>query len=1079
MPQPVKETQINEICWVSSQNTQNFQLADKIPHKPKEISFWNDIPMFHSENTNIEEPLNKFVIEKIEILNSKKILHGKFQKAIITGLFSETQFKIGQKVTIVPCICCKKIKMLEKDESFSYEELIFDSSDLINDSNKTIFLINDTNNIILIEDDILTATSFCSALKCINYPLIQSLIADLSFQFANPCLINGILTHTLIQSALMEKKTTFTFLINKLKNIIKDNLLLIYSCNISDRIAENSVIKNIKNILSFLDKNFQVKKVEHKVLSTLLSLKGSIDCLGSDFIIEIKTGKTLSLEHRSQAILYSLLMMENNDSSVYKTYLYYVQSDNIIDIDIKHEEIINLLKIRNDIACNKSLISCDCPEGSICYVINSIKKLPESHFLRKQYEAIEFEATREKTYFEATKISQNNEKLWLKTVEHIATNEYIYIYSINHKYITLGVLDSYEKDNIVIILRESINLDKNLFISLDNDTHFLKYMRWSLVNIAYQQYQKGSFKGFGIDSFLLPGQEYGFEISSCIEENEDQCSLKSDDLFELSDDIEFNSLDGNLSDDLKFNSLDIDPDFSSNSCKNNDINLERKQNDKLVNTEPYLQSSCSQQTTNTFKTKFFDSIFSTDVENIRCEDISDLENITNTNNKVSKINNDGSKVNHINKINDNKDINKVNDNKDINKANHINADKTSTINKDSNKVNKINDNKDNKPSKIINDNNKHIVDCSQISNNIKSSTPTVLFNEISANSDHSPYFDIPSSRDAFKNYKYSIPEIFRNEFLKLNDEQKQALFLSLNCPNYKIIHGMPGTGKSTVISLLIKILIFYQKKVLLVCFTHLAIQNILSKIGKVKCYRAKKEFLKFNNSQELNQYFKNIELVAGTCYSFNDPVYLNRKFDYCVIDEGSQMHLLLSLIPISISERFCIVGDHLQLSPLCKKSQELKTSLFQYLINNCSILNHQYRMGDSIMRLSNTLFYNNALIGFGGISNVVFYDSNKIDFIGIIKNAKNCVILCYFNSKVRELSAINKDITITTIDRFQGSENDEVIVVFDPIERCEVLENPERLNVALTRARKRLILIGNKERMVKIPLFKQLIDLIL
>lgn len=345
------------------------------------------------------------------------------------------------------------------------------------------------------------------------------------------------------------------------------------------------------------------------------------------------------------------------------------------------------------------------------------------------------------------------------------------------------------------------------------------------------------------------------------------------------------------------------------------------------------------------------------------------------------------------------------------------------------------------------------------------------------------YFELFSqkiSQSPTAKNKIGIPEIFKHDFLQLNENQRSALFLALNCENYKIIHGFPGTGKSKVITLLIKIMCFLKKKVLLICYTNLAIDNILSKLT-IKYYRALKDTNTFDSMEKLKEYLDGIELVAGTCYSFTDIIFLQRRFEMCIIDEASQQHFLLTLIPISICNKFVLVGDHLQLKPLTNSNSLLNISLFEYLSKkNVSELRVQYRMGDNIMKLSNYMFYDNKMKGIGKEGYIEFVQLKTLEtqIKQVVDEIKgNIVILCYFNSTVYNLRKI-VDCRIETIDRFQGSEADVVIVIFYPIIKNNIMCSRERLNVAMTRARKRLILVGDKVEMKKIGLFREMFNVL-
>lgn len=102
---------------------------------------------------------------------------------------------------------------------------------------------------------------------------------------------------------------------------------------------------------------------------------------------------------------------------------------------------------------------------------------------------------------------------------------------------------------------------------------------------------------------------------------------------------------------------------------------------------------------------------------------------------------------------------------------------------------------------------------------------------------------------------------------------------------------------------------------------------------------------------------------------FRSPIFSERQFDYCIVDEASQITLPVCLGPIRLAEAFVLVGDHYQLPPLVKnpeaKEGGLDISLFKLLSEAqpqaVVSLEHQYRMCEEIMTLSNELIYSGRL----------------------------------------------------------------------------------------------------------------------
>ena len=75
--------------------------------------------------------------------------------------------------------------------------------------------------------------------------------------------------------------------------------------------------------------------------------------------------------------------------------------------------------------------------------------------------------------------------------------------------------------------------------------------------------------------------------------------------------------------------------------------------------------------------------------------------------------------------------------------------------------------------------------------------------------------------------------LIQSVFSGLNADQKQAVELCLSAKDYVILRGMPGTGKTTTIACVVKIMEALGKSVLITSYTHTAVDNILLKLKEV------------------------------------------------------------------------------------------------------------------------------------------------------------------------------------------------------------------------------------------------------
>ena len=250
------------------------------------------------------------------------------------------------------------------------------------------------------------------------------------------------------------------------------------------------------------------------------------------------------------------------------------------------------------------------------------------------------------------------------------------------------------------------------------------------------------------------------------------------------------------------------------------------------------------------------------------------------------------------------------------------------------------------------------------------------------------------------------------------------------------------------------------------------------------------------------------------------------KFDVAIIDEASQATIPSVLIPIAKAHRFILAGDHKQLPPtiISDRAGELSKTLFEELIHmypfKSQLLNVQYRMNSLLMKFPNAEFYNNGLKSDSSVDDInikdildshqkeealLFVDTSNIDMEGEthLKDSKSIinsieaeisVSICedYLNDGVSEdeigiispyadqvkIIQENTPVEVKTVDGFQGREKE--IIIISTVRSNEngnigFLKDLRRLNVAITRAKRKLIIIGNKNTLKANPTYNRLI----
>lgn len=174
------------------------------------------------------------------------------------------------------------------------------------------------------------------------------------------------------------------------------------------------------------------------------------------------------------------------------------------------------------------------------------------------------------------------------------------------------------------------------------------------------------------------------------------------------------------------------------------------------------------------------------------------------------------------------------------------------------------------------------------------------------------------------------------------------------------------------------------KSVLVTSHTHSAVDNLLLRLKTHNLpflrlgsgARVNPQLKEFSESSlianchtetELSKVYESYPIVGVTCLGSSHAMFLHRRFDFCIVDEATQVMQPTVLRPLFFSERFILVGDPDQLPPLIRSAEARQKgadeSLFQRL--DCpeatSVLTLQYRMNKTITKLANDLTYQGSL----------------------------------------------------------------------------------------------------------------------
>jgi ATP-dependent RNA/DNA helicase IGHMBP2 len=441
------------------------------------------------------------------------------------------------------------------------------------------------------------------------------------------------------------------------------------------------------------------------------------------------------------------------------------------------------------------------------------------------------------------------------------------------------------------------------------------------------------------------------------------------------------------------------------------------------------------------------------------------------------------------------------------------------------------------------------------------------------------------------------PNLPKVEVPRLNSSQLEAVNKIVAANELAIVHGPPGTGKTTTLVQAIKALHqLDRQKILVVAPSNTAVDLLSEKLSeeglnvvrvgnpvrvserltsltldskmaghsaikdvkalkkqaneyKNMAHKYKRQFGKAERDQrkalfdEAHRIMKEVgsmeqyviddvlnkaQVITATLVGANHHTVRNLKYKTVVIDEAGQALEPACWIPILKGEKVVLAGDHFQLSPTIKSSEAAKNGLSTTLLEKCAamhpesviLLEEQYRMNEAIMGFSSKIFYQNRLkahesvahhLLFPGDAPLAFIDTagcgfdeklegtsstNPEEAVFLFKhltqfaaeldptNFPSIAVISPYKEQINllkeqllhspSLLAFGDKISVNTIDSFQGQERDIVYISMtrsNPEGEIGFLSDIRRMNVAMTRARKKLVVIGDSATLSQLPFY--------
>lgn len=443
-------------------------------------------------------------------------------------------------------------------------------------------------------------------------------------------------------------------------------------------------------------------------------------------------------------------------------------------------------------------------------------------------------------------------------------------------------------------------------------------------------------------------------------------------------------------------------------------------------------------------------------------------------------------------------------------------------------------------------------------------------------------------------HKYQFAPV---RFPWLNPSQEQAVNEVLWAKDVAIVHGPPGTGKTTTLVEAIYETLNRETQVLVCAQSNMAVDWISEKLADrgvnvlrignpsrvtdrmlgctyerrfeahpdyTQLWAIRREIRRMYDNPSgsrdsrhqkiarlkeraaemeyriTDQLFAEARVIACTLTGAAHHLLLGKRFGTLFIDEAAQALEAACWIAIQKADRVILAGDHRQLPPTLKCPEAIRGGLDKTLMEHIverkpkavSLLKVQYRMCDDIMAFPNEEFYDGQLTSDPSVRCRSILDwENAIEWIDtpdeaeyqeqqagdglsrmnpaeaqltmqtlkdyftkigkhrILEERIDVGIISPYRGQVHLLRQLMRHdafwkpyrslISINTVDGFQGQERDVIVISMvrsNDEGQVGFLRDLRRMNVAITRARMKLLLIGHKATLCKHPFYRRLAE---